>query len=76
MVERLASYKLSTKAAPPLARHRWALIGHKLLMQFARLKPSQPIEGFGTSMIEGPILARHYQRSDTAFFPADRLCCI
>jgi len=32
-----------------------------MLMQFARLKSSQPIEGFGTSVIDRPTLARHYQ---------------
>jgi predicted RNase H-like nuclease len=32
-----------------------------MLMQFARLKSSQPIEGFGSSLIDRPTLARHYQ---------------
>ena len=33
----------------------------QMLMQFALLKSSQPIEGFGTSVIDRPALARHYQ---------------
>ena len=33
----------------------------QMLMQFARLKSSQPIEGFGTSVIDRPALARHYR---------------
>jgi hypothetical protein len=33
----------------------------QMLMQFARLKSSQPIEEFGTSVIDRPTLARHDQ---------------
>jgi hypothetical protein len=32
-----------------------------MLTQFARLKSSGPTESFGSSLIDGPALARHYQ---------------
>ena len=33
----------------------------QMLMQFARLKSSYPIDSFGNSLFDRPTLARHYQ---------------
>ncbi len=48
-----------------------------MLMQFARLKLSQPIEPFGSSLIDRPAWARHYQSvfvNESQVVPRDSTC--
>jgi hypothetical protein len=46
---------------PPQSRAVELRAAQQMLMQFARLKSSEPVESSESSLIDPPTLARHYQ---------------
>jgi hypothetical protein len=55
-----AKLRFGLPADTPVVRAVELRAAQQMLMQFARLKSSQPIEEFGTSVIDRPTLARHH----------------